>query len=165
MENLTYHVYTDGACSGNKVGEGLGGYAYLIIDKLSERRWISSGHVKNTTNNIMELVAVIAALKTIVKKHHGDTHKISCVVHSDSKYVVDGYTSYLPKWLKNGWLSSDDRDIANKMYWEVLSAISFFFKSVKFKWIRGHDKDEYNKLVDKLANTESQKLKAKCRER
>lgn len=123
-------LYTDGACSNNQIKENTGGWAYLLLYKGHRKH--HSGTVKNTTNNAMEIKAIIEGLKAIKKKDY----KVS--VYSDSQYVVSTVNL---GWKKN----------ANQNLWEELFIEIDKFKEIEFIKVKGHDSNELNNFVDKLA--------------
>ena len=140
-------IYTDGACSGNP---GPGGYGCVLIYKGKEKR--ISGGERETTNNRMELTAVIEALSAL---------KEPCRVTliSDSKYVVDAIEKgWLDSWRQNGWKKADKKAALNVDLWEKLLPLLDTHK-VTFDWVKGHDGDEYNEICDRLAVEESEKFK------
>ncbi len=138
-------VYTDGACLGNP---GAGGWAAIIYSSDGQKK-IVVGSETNTTNNRMELVAIIESLKNI---NHGTNIKI----YSDSKYVLDGITKWIHNWKKNGWKSSSKKDVKNKDLWEKLDHLVIKFK-IRWEWVKGHSDDINNNAVDKLARDEALK--------
>ena len=137
MKKVT--IYTDGACRGNP---GRGGWgAVLLYGKAIKEM---SGGSAETTNNRMELVAVIEALRVL---------KEPCEVelHSDSKYVVDAVTKgWVDAWRARGWKKADNKPALNVDLWEELLALLAVHK-VTFHWVKGHDGDEYNERCDRLA--------------
>ena len=140
-------IYTDGACSGNP---GPGGYGCVLIYKGKEKR--ISGGERETTNNRMELTAVIEALSAL---------KEPCQVTliSDSRYVVDAIEKgWLESWRQNGWKKADKMAALNVDLWEKLLPLLDTHK-VTFDWVKGHDGDEYNEICDRLAVEESEKFK------
>ena len=140
-------IYTDGACSGNP---GPGGYGCVLIYKGKEKR--ISGGERETTNNRMELTAVIEALSAL---------KEPCRVTliSDSRYVVDAIEKgWLESWRQNGWKKADKKAALNVDLWEKLLPLLDTHK-VTFDWVKGHDGDEYNEICDRLAVEESEKFK------
>ena len=140
-------IYTDGACSGNP---GPGGYGCVLIYKGKEKR--ISGGERETTNNRMELTAVIEALSAL---------KEPCQVTliSDSRYVVDAIEKgWLESWRQNGWKKADKKAALNVDLWEKLLPLLDTHK-VTFDWVKGHDGDEYNEICDRLAVEESEKFK------
>lgn len=141
-------IYTDGACSGNP---GPGGWAAVLLYKGTKKE--ISGFEENTTNNRMELKAVIEALKAL---------KRPCKVnlYSDSSYVINAFKEgWLEKWQKNNWQKSDKTPVENQELWKELLKAS---KTHQINWIKvkGHADNEYNNLCDKLA-TEQIKKNAK----
>ncbi len=138
QQSNALHIYTDGASRGNP---GPGGYGVLLMwgDK---RKEISAGY-RLTTNNRMELMAVIVALQTLIKKN------IPLTIFTDSKYVVD---SVEKKWL-DGWVRNDFKGgKKNKDLWLQYYKLSKDFK-VKFQWVKGHANNPFNNRCDELATT------------
>ena len=136
---MKYTIYTDGTCSGNP---GPGGWGAVIFDEKEKQNNIS-GKVKDTTNNRMELMAPIMALKKI--KSRSDI-----TIFTDSKYVKNGITEWIKKWEKNGWKSSSRKPIKNKDLWMKLNDLCQKNK-VSWKWVKGHSNNKYNTLADELA--------------
>lgn len=141
------YMYTDGACSGNP---GPGGWGTILRYKNNEKRL--SGGEKDTTNNRMELTAVIEGLKAL---------KESCevVLTTDSRYVADGITKgWAKSWKANGWRKGDKKPALNPELWdELLTLIEKH--SVTINWVRGHDGHPENEECDKMAVAESLKFK------
>ena len=132
-------IYTDGACSGNP---GPGGWGTILMYKDNKKE--ISGGLKNTTNNVMELTAVIEGLKLL---------KFPCNVHlySDSAYVVNAFNqNWIKNWVKNNWKTSDKKDVKNKELW---LEIDKFMQVHDITWIKvkGHADNEYNNRCDELA--------------
>ena len=136
-------IYTDGACSGNP---GKGGWAAIILDGDSKQSNIS-GSESNTTNNRMELLAAIMALKKIKKKS-------DITIFTDSKYVKDGITDWIKKWKLNSWKSSNKKPVKNKDLWIKLDNSCQKHK-VHWKWVKAHAGNKLNNLVDQLAVAET----------
>ena len=136
-------IYTDGACSGNP---GKGGWAAIILDNDLNQTSIS-GSENKTTNNRMELVAPIMALKKIKKKSE-------IIIYTDSKYVKDGITDWIKKWKSNNWKNSKKKPVKNKDLWIKLDSSCQKHK-VSWKWVKAHAGNKYNNLVDKLAVSQS----------
>ena len=138
-------IYTDGACSGNP---GLGGFCALLMYNGNEK--VVSGSEKDTTNNRMELKAVIEGLKAL---------KVKCDVdlYSDSQYVTDAFNQHwIDGWLKNNWKNSTKKPVKNKSLWlRLLKAMEPH--DVKFQWIKGHAGHPENERCDKKAVEEYQK--------
>ena len=132
-------VYTDGACKGNP---GPGGWGVAII--ISEKIVYLKGFNSKTTNNIMELTAVIEALKTI-------NLKTTIKIYTDSKYVKLGITEWILNWKKNGWITSSKKDVKNKNLWIQLDKLVNKNK-IEWEWIKGHSGNKFNEKVDELAN-------------
>lgn len=140
-------LYTDGACSPNP---GEGGWASILIYKGNEK--ILSGYSKNTTNNIMELTAVIKGLEAL---------KEPCVVnvYSDSAYVVNAFTkNWIDSWIKNNWITWEGNTVVNKELWEKLLKLSKIHK-LNFIKVRGHSNNLNNERCDKIAVNEIKKRK------
>ncbi len=131
-------IYTDGACLGNP---GPGGWAAVL--RFGPHRRQMSGAEPNTTNNRMELFAVIAALEAV---------KRSCEIqlHSDSRYVIDGATRWLPGWRAKNWRLAGGGDVKNRDLWERLDQARQLHR-VHWNWVRGHSGDAGNDEVDALA--------------
>ena len=139
-------IWTDGSCLGNP---GPGGWAFVVTDgkNIAER----NGGEKNTTNNRMELMAVIAALNA-TKKH--DTVEI----HTDSQYVKNGMETWLANWKARNWRTADKKPVKNKDLWQKLDELSSTVK-IHWVWVRGHDGEEFNERCDELARGYAEKLK------
>ncbi len=131
-------IFADGACSGNP---GVGGYGAIL--KYDNRKKELSGCERLTTNNRMELTAVIKALESLKKPC-----KVKVV--TDSNYVVQGMNSWINKWLKSGWKNSQKQDVANKDLWEKLLKLSKLHE-ITWEWIKGHNSNIENERCDKLA--------------
>ena len=131
-------IYTDGACSGNP---GKGGWGALIQENDSETKL--SGSELNTTNNRMELTAVIRALE-----HYVEAKEIE--VFTDSKYVMQGITEWIKNWKNNHWKTSQKKDVKNKDLWVLLDTVSAKH-DIKWSWVKGHAGDYGNEIADKLA--------------
>lgn len=141
-------VYCDGACSSNGTEGAVGGWAYKI--DLGEGYYVTSyGSVVGTTNQRMELTAVIGALNRILR----DLRNVDCIiVYSDSAYVVNCFNqNWMAKWKKNGWRNSNLQLVKNKELWEKLDGLVQKFKKVEFRKVKGHSGNHGNELVDKLA--------------
>ena len=136
---MKYVVYTDGACSGNP---GPGGWGAVILDEEKNKTSIS-GKEKATTNNRMELMAPIMALRKIKK-----SSKI--IIYTDSTYLKNGITTWIKNWKINGWKSASKKPIKNKDLWVTLSKLSEE-QSIDWKWIKAHTGNKYNEIADKLA--------------
>jgi len=131
-------IYTDGSCIGNP---GSGGWAAIIIN--SKKKIQIKGSKKNTTNNQMELLAPIQALKKIPKGS-----KIE--IFTDSKYVKSGITEWIHNWKKNGWMTSNKQQVKNKELWIELDILSNEFE-ISWNWVKSHSNDKLNNEVDLIA--------------
>lgn len=131
-------MFTDGACSGNP---GPGGWAAILRSGTAEKE-ISGGEVA-TTNNRMELLAVINGLRALKT-----SSKVT--VHTDSRYVMDGATTWLKRWKTNGWKTSDKKPVRNDDLWRELEDASSRHE-VDWRWIRGHADHVENERADALA--------------
>jgi len=140
-------LYTDGACSGNP---GPGGWGVILSYNGTEKEL--SGGESNTTNNRMELTAVIEGLSAL---------KESCIVelYSDSKYVIDALEKgWAWGWKKKGWIKSDKKPALNPDLWEKLLALTMRHE-MRYHWVKGHADNPYNNRCDQIAVAESQKWK------
>ena len=131
-------LHTDGACSGNP---GPGGWGAILIWGGHEKEL--SGATHDTTNNRMELRAVIEGLNMLKKR-------CAVTVYTDSQYVLKGATEWLHKWKRNGWRNSARKPVENKDLWEALD-IALQNHHVKFIWVKGHNSDPLNERADELA--------------
>ena len=144
-EKNVIYIYTDGACSGNP---GPGGYVALIIYGDLEEK--ISGYDPETTNNRMEMMAVIKALNSIKGRINEDT---IVKIISDSDYVVKGLQEWLPGWKKRGWKTADRKAVKNQDLWKELDSLVSEFRIELIK-VKGHSGDVYNERVDSLARKE-----------
>ena len=143
MKEVT--IYTDGACSGNP---GPGGWGAILIFQGKQKEF--SGGAKNTTNNIMEMTAVIEALKML---------KEECIVkiYSDSAYVVNAFNeNWIEGWIAKGWQNSKKEPVKNKELWKELISLTNKHK-VTFIKVKGHSTDELNNRCDFLATSAAKK--------
>jgi len=131
-------IYTDGSCLGNP---GFGGWAAIIF--LNDKKIKIKGKKRNTTNNQMELMAPIKALKKIPV---GEKVQI----YTDSKYVKMGITEWIESWKKNSWKTSSKKKVKNKDLWKELDRLSKKYQ-IKWLWVKGHSGDITNEEVDQLA--------------
>jgi len=136
---MTIKIYTDGACSGNP---GPGGWGAVLCWNDHEKE--ISGGEGDTTNNRMEMMAVIKALEAL--KHD----KTPVTIYTDSKYVLQGATEWLEGWKACGWKSASKKPIKNQDLWEQIDSLIGQY-SVSFIWVKGHNGHEMNERVDKLA--------------
>jgi ribonuclease HI len=143
---MEIRIYTDGGCSGNP---GPGGWAYVIItDKAGQpviltEKW---GAQKATTNNRMEMTAVIAALEGL-SRLKAKPGKVT--VYTDSQYVQKGMSEWIHSWKSNNWRTSSREAVKNQELWEHLDKLAGRF-SITWKWVRGHAGDVFNEHCDRL---------------
>ena len=143
MKHTDVIIYTDGACSGNP---GPGGWAAILLCGKHERK--ISGACGFTTNNQMELTAIVHALRML-------KYECNVIVRSDSAYIVNQVNNgYLDKWIRNGWRTSENRPVANLALWEEISN-QRKKHDITFEKVKAHSGDKYNELADAEA----------CRER
>ena len=131
-------IYTDGSCIGNP---GQGGWAAIILNE-GEKTEIK-GSKKDTTNNQMELLAPIEALKKIPKGSKVE-------IFTDSKYVKSGITEWIHNWKKNGWITTNKKEVSNKELWTELDQLNSEFE-INWNWVKAHSTDKLNNEVDLLA--------------
>ena len=131
-------IYTDGSCLGNP---GNGGWAAIIISDGKKSQ--IKGNKKNTTNNQMELLAPIQALKKIPKGS-----KVQ--IFTDSKYVKSGITEWIHNWKKNGWKTANKKNVKNIELWKELDFLSNQFE-INWNWVKAHSTDKLNNQVDLIA--------------
>ena len=131
-------IYTDGSCIGNP---GKGGWAAIILN--GDNKTEIKGSEKDTTNNQMELLAPIKALKEIPKGSKVE-------IFTDSKYVKSGITEWIHNWKKNGWKTVNKKDVSNKELWTELDLLNNEFE-ISWNWVKAHSNDELNNEVDLLA--------------
>lgn len=146
MDEVT--IYTDGACSGNP---GPGGWGAILMYKDIKKE--ISGSKKDTTNNVMELTAVIEALKLL-------KHPCSVSLYSDSAYVVNAFLQkWIVSWQKNNWKTADKSDVKNKELWQELLELTNIH-TVEFIKVKGHSDNEFNNRCDELARKAIKELDA-----
>ena len=141
MENKSERIklYTDGACKGNP---GIGGWGVLVKAKNLKKELC--GFSENTTNNRMELVAVIEGLKFIKQN-------MEIIITTDSQYVKNGINQWIINWKKNGWKTASKKPVKNKDLWVELDSL-VQNKKIEWKWVRGHSGHPENEKADQLAN-------------
>jgi ribonuclease HI len=132
-------VYTDGACKGNP---GPGGWGALLRWREHEKELF--GGERDTTNNRMELTAVIQALSALKSR-------CQVAVYTDSEYVKNGITTWIHGWKQRGWRTADKKPVKNMELWQRLEALAAQH-DVQWHWVRGHDGDPGNERADALAN-------------
>lgn len=138
-------IYTDGACLGNP---GRGGWGAILI--YNEHQKKISGGEKDTTNNRMEMRAVIEALKMLKKS-------APATIYTDSKYVMDGITKWIFSWKKNSWRTADRKPVKNADLWQELDE-EVSKHQIEWIWVKGHAGNHYNELVDELARKAAENI-------
>lgn len=144
---MKLEIFTDGACRGNP---GPGGWGALL--RWREHSKQIHGYEPHTTNNRMELTAVIMALKTL-KRSRDDIS-----ITTDSKYVQQGITLWIKQWKRRGWKTSDGNEVKNLDLWMELDRLAQQYK-IDWHWVKGHSNHPENELVDKLANEAISRMK------
>ena len=139
-------IFTDGACKGNP---GPGGWGAILRYGTTEKEIY--GASRNTTNNIMELTAVIESLKNLNKP-------CELIITTDSKYVKNGITEWIHNWKKNGWRTAAKKEVKNKELWIELDSL-IQIHSITWDWVKGHSGHPENERADLLANVAIEKLK------
>ncbi len=139
-------IYTDGACSGNP---GPGGWGALLIGFGKERELF--GGEPATTNNRMELLAVIRALEAL-------SRPVQARVHTDSQYVQKGISEWIHNWKRRGWLTADKKPVKNADLWRELDQVASIHR-IEWCWVRGHNGHPENERADALARRGIQTLK------
>ena len=138
-------AYTDGACSGNP---GPGGWGVFLVAENNTGGVVKEeslyGKNKKTTNQIMELTAVIQALESLKRKN------VDITIFTDSKYVIDGITKWIFGWLKNNWSTASKKPVANRLLWEELLNLTKN-QNVEWVWVKGHAGVVGNEKADSLA--------------
>ncbi len=142
-------IYTDGACSGNP---GPGGWGAVLMYGSREKE-ICGGEPGGTTNNRMELMAAIRALEAL-------TRPSVVRLHTDSSYLRNGVTSWLPNWKRNGWRTADRKPVKNADLWQRLDT-AVARHQVTWLWVKGHAGDPGNERADSLANQGMRKARAR----
>lgn len=161
------YLYTDGACSGNP---GVGGYAFHVVKAKTNSILLKvSGGKKLTTNNCMELTAIVRGLQHILGSSmtiHGElargvTHEV--IVRSDSAYCINAVNQHwIEFWMNNNWKTKQGGNVKNKELWmELLSLLKNKRLSITFEKVKGHSGDKYNEMVDQAAKDAIKRLKDK----
>jgi ribonuclease HI len=136
---MMVEIYTDGACKGNP---GVGGWGAILRFGETEKELF--GGVANTTNNRMEMTAVIEALRAL-------SRSCDAVVFTDSSYVQKGISEWIHGWKRNGWKTADKKPVKNADLWQTLDQLSAGHK-IEWRWVRGHAGHPENERADVLAN-------------
>lgn len=146
MEKKKIEIFTDGACSGNP---GIGGWAAVLRYRETEREL--SGAREATTNNRMEMTAVIEALNALKEPCEVD-------LYTDSQYVMKGATEWMPGWVKAGWRTADKKTVKNSDLWQMIFHL-LKKHDVAWHWVKGHAGHPENERCDLLARTAIQELR------
>jgi ribonuclease HI len=133
-------LFTDGACSGNP---GPGGWAYILRHPASGKEVHKAGGEPDTTNNRMELTAVIEGLRAIKKPSHVE-------IYSDSQYVLKGLEEWMADWKKRGWKTAAKKPVKNQELWKTLDDLKQLHE-LSFHWIKGHNEHPENERCDAMA--------------
>jgi ribonuclease HI len=136
--NETIDIYTDGACSGNP---GPGGWGAILRHKGTEKELF--GGEPDTTNNRMEMTAVIEALRALKRS-------VAVRVHTDSQYVQKGISEWIHGWKKRGWKTADKKPVKNEDLWRTLDALAAQHR-IEWHWVKGHAGHAENERADELA--------------
>lgn len=145
MELKPVIIYTDGGCRNNQEDTNIGGCAAILMFN-GRKKKVSKGY-RNTTNNKMEIQAVIEGLKHMKRKD------VPIKLYSDSSYVVNTISKgWLVNWAKNGWVKKDGKNVKNMEQWEELLQLIRSFDDFKIYKVKGHDVDILNNEVDDLVN-------------
>jgi len=140
MRNIK--IYTDGGCSGNP---GPGAWAYIILEGQGSSQ--GSGYVQQTTNNRMELQAVIESLREV---HNNPTrHSLEIEIFTDSQYVKKGISDWIHSWVQNGWRTRSKKPVKNQDLWQELMRLTTPLK-IRWHWLQGHAGDTHNEACDRL---------------
>ncbi len=147
ISSKTVHIYTDGACRGNP---GPGGWGAVLMH--DGRQKTLFGGAKETTNNRMELTAVIRALEAL-------KYPCKVVLMTDSKYVLQGITEWIHNWKRRNWRTAGKKPVLNMDLWQQLDA-AVSRHEIEWHWVKGHSGDPGNELADQLANQGIDELKS-----
>jgi len=139
-------IWTDGACVPNP---GFGGRGAVVLNNKSGKTFdLFDGPFAKSTNNRMEMMAVIGPLEFLLQR----TGAISAVIYTDSKYVQLGITEWIPKWKKRKWITSSGKPVVNKDLWQRMDNIRTKHRNIAFKWVKGHAGVKHNERADQLAS-------------
>ena len=135
----TIDIFTDGACKGNP---GPGGWGAIL--RMGNHEKELSGSEADTTNNRMEMTAVIRALKAL-------NEPCAVTIHTDSRYVIDGMTKWIEGWKRKGWVNASKQPVRNQDLWhDLIEAV--LHHQIEWQWIKGHDGHPENERADQLAS-------------
>lgn len=145
-------VYTDGACRGNQSNLNVGAWAFYIA--YNGQVYKNCYAVRNTTNNIMEMTAIIQALRSI----DPSLRNLPIEVYSDSNYCIQGLNTWRHGWKKKGWRKSDNKPVENMDLWKELDGLTSMFPNIRFIKVKGHSGNVGNEEVDRLCNVAMDRL-------
>ena len=132
-------IYTDGACKGNPGEGGWGAYIEYNNEKVK-----LYGYEKDTTNNRMEIIAAIEALRSI-------NAQSNIIIYTDSKYLMNGINTWIHGWKKNNWKTSSNKNVKNVDLWKIIDELNSNH-SIEWIWVKGHSGNPGNEMADELAN-------------
>ena len=132
-------IYTDGACKGNPGEGGWGAFIEYNNEKVK-----LYGYEELTTNNRMEIIAAIEALRSIKVKS-------DIIIYTDSKYLMNGINTWIHSWKKNNWRTSSNKDVKNVDLWKIIDELNSNH-SIEWSWVKGHSGNPGNEMADELAN-------------
>lgn len=148
-------IYTDGSCLGNGTADAVGGWGAVLISGPQERH--ISGEVQSTTNQRMELTAIIEGLKAVCSSDQ-EIH-----LYTDSAYARNGCTQWLPNWKANGWRTASKKRVKNQDLWQELDQLIEQMPNLRFHWVKGHNGHPKNELADRLAVAAARGQTVDCR--
>lgn len=140
-------IYTDGSCLGNGKADAVGGWGAVIVTDHHERH--ISGEAQGTTNQRMELTAIIEGLKAV------PTPDSEIHLFTDSAYARNGCNQWMDKWKANGWLTASKKPVQNQDLWQELDSLIEQMPNLRFHWVKGHNGHPQNELADRLATAAS----------
>jgi ribonuclease HI len=149
IKNYKIEIYTDGSCLKNP---GVGAFAFLIIDHFSKNLYIMSKFYESTTNNQMEMLSCVFALRFYLSRIHLEsTHAKNILILTDSQYLKNGINDWIFKWKKNNWKTASNEPVKNQEIWMNIDDLN---QKIKPDWlhVKAHAQNPYNNFVDKLAN-------------
>ena len=142
-KRVQYDLFTDGACLGNP---GPGGWAYIL--RSADEEVVRSGGEPDTTNQRMEVTAVLRALESLEEPS-------SIAIHADSKYVTDGLSEWMDGWIKKNWKNAAKKPVKNQDLWKPLAKLRETHE-ITTSWLKGHDGHKENERCDMLASAEAE---------
>lgn len=135
-------IYTDGACADNGKEKNIGSYGFVVVDE-DNIIYEYADKVPNTTNNRMELTAIIKALE-----YYKFSNYNNIVIFSDSKYCINGIQTWMWGWEKKNWKRAKDEEVKNKDLWKQLIVLNKELKNIKYQWVKGHNGNIWNEYID-----------------